>query len=113
MSDVKDTWVMHGVSWEDKSCLHNVEEAIDYINHVGFLPLFRSGIPGFISLEWFPYFANFRRDGYDFDALWDDGKASVKQKRIMDLFMDENADRELLSTEMKQLSGYGGIQGST
>ena len=23
---------------------------------------------GFISLEWLPYFANYRRSGYDFDA---------------------------------------------
>ena len=35
---------------------------------------------GFISREWLPYFLNFRRDGYDFDALWEDGKASYKQK---------------------------------
>ena len=28
---------------------------------------------------------NFRRDGYDFDALWDDEKASFRQKKIMDL----------------------------
>ena len=27
---------------------------------------------GFISREWLPYFVNHRRDGYDFDALWDD-----------------------------------------
>ena len=28
---------------------------------------------GFVSLEWLPVFANWRRDGYDFDARWDDG----------------------------------------
>ena len=28
---------------------------------------------GFVSREWIPDFANFRRDGYDFDARWDDG----------------------------------------
>mgnify|MGYP000584611069 CR=1 FL=1 len=27
---------------------------------------------GFISKKWFPYFANYRRAGYDFDARWDD-----------------------------------------
>ena len=31
---------------------------------------------GFVSREWIPDFANFRRDGYDFAARWDDGLAS-------------------------------------
>ena len=34
---------------------------------------------GFIVKEWIPYFSNYRRDGYDFDALWDDGKASIER----------------------------------
>ena len=34
------TWVMHGVSWDDPECIHTVDEAIAYINMVGFLPLF-------------------------------------------------------------------------
>ena len=59
---------------------------------------------GFISKKWFPYFANVRRDGYDFDALWDDGKASIRQKKIMDLFDD---DTRLFSYEVKQLAGFG------
>ena len=62
---------------------------------------------GFISLEWLPVFANCRRDGYDFDALWDDEKASIKSKKIMDLFAEEFADRELYSFEVKKLAGYG------
>ncbi|MCM1342459.1 MAG: hypothetical protein NC246_01370 [Muribaculaceae bacterium] len=62
---------------------------------------------GFISREWFPYFANYRREGYDFDALWDDEKASMRQKKIMDLFADENADAELYSFEVKQNAGFG------
>ena len=41
---------------------------------------------GFISKEWFPYFANYRRDGYDFDARWEDGLASMRCKKIMDEF---------------------------
>lgn len=59
---------------------------------------------GFISREWFPSFANFRRDGYDFDALWDDEKASMRCKKIMDCF---SAGRELYSNELKQLAGFG------
>ena len=27
---------------------------------------------GFISKAWFPHFANWRRDGYDFDSRWED-----------------------------------------
>lgn len=62
---------------------------------------------GFISREWLPYFLNFRRDGYDFDALWEDGKASYKQKRIMDLYAEELQDREYYSNELKQTAGFG------
>ena len=60
---------------------------------------------GFISKKWFPYFANMRRDGYDFDALWDDGKASLRQKKIMDLFEEEST--KLFSFEIKQNAGFG------
>lgn len=62
---------------------------------------------GFISKEWLPYFVNYRRDGYDFDALWDDEKASIRQKKIMDLFAEDNADKELYSFEVKQKAGFG------
>ena len=62
---------------------------------------------GFISREWLPYFVNYRRDGYDFDARWDDEKASIRQKKIMDLFADENAEAELYSFEIKQKAGFG------
>ncbi|MCR5584254.1 MAG: hypothetical protein K6F63_02315 [Lachnospiraceae bacterium] len=152
MGNENGTWIMYGVSRDDPECLHTPEEAIEYINKVGFLPLFRNEIPGFsleertvpedwwsgdfkidpwewrktisdskkvaygkffdkkagfVSLEWLPYFVNFRRDGYDFDALWDDGKASAKQKMIMNLFMEENEDAELFSYEIKDKAGFG------
>ena len=32
---------MYGVEWDDPECLHTVDEAIEYINKIGFLPLFR------------------------------------------------------------------------
>ena len=149
MPNENGTWIMYGVEWDDPECLHSVEDASDYINEVGFLPLFKNDIPGFsieertvpeywwcgdervdpwewreliarsgkvaygkffekkagfISKEWLPYFANFRRDGYDFDALWDDGKANRRQKKIMDLFEEEE---ELYSNEMKAKGGFG------
>ena len=145
MANESGTWIMYGVSEDDPECIHTVEQAMEYINEIGFLPLFKNEIPGFsleertvpeywwsgdierdpwewreiiagtgrvaygkffdkkagfISKEWFPYFANYRRDGYDFDALWDDEKASMKQKKIMDLFAEENADAELYSFEV-------------
>jgi hypothetical protein len=149
MANESGTWIMYGVSWDDPECIHTVEEAIFYINKIGFLPLFKNDIPGFsleertvpdywwsgdvekdpwewreiiarsgqvaygkffdkkagfISKEWFPYFANYRRDGYDFDALWDDEKASMRQKKIMDLFENEE---ELYSFEVKKRAGFG------
>ena len=59
---------------------------------------------GFISLKWLPYFVNFRRDGYDFDSRWEDGKATSRQKLIMELFME---GQELFSYEAKRMAGFG------
>ncbi len=149
MGNESGTWIMYGVDWNDPECIHTVQEAIDYINEVGFLPLFKNDIPGFsleertvpgywwcgdpkvdpwewreiiarsgevaygkffekkagfISKKWLPYFANLRRDGYDFDALWDDEKASRRQKKVMDLF---EIDEEIFSNEIKARAGFG------
>ena len=46
---------------------------------------------GFIHKDWFPVFANYRRNGYDFDALYDDGLAPYKWKNTMDLFSLDDA----------------------
>ena len=62
---------------------------------------------GFISKKWLPVFANYRRDGYDFDALYEDGKAPYKQKLIMDHFMEDKSEAEILSNELKQMAGFG------
>ena len=43
---------------------------------------------GFISKEWFPYFVNARRNGYDFDAAWEDGLMQRRYKAIMDICED-------------------------
>lgn len=61
---------------------------------------------GFIAKEWLPFFANYRRDGYDFDARWEDEKASGKQKKVMDLF-DTADEPERYSNEIKRLAGFG------
>lgn len=64
---------------------------------------------GFISMEWLPAFANFRRDGYDFDARWDDGLANIRHKRIMDCFEKGSGDgiKEYTGLQLKQLAGFG------
>jgi len=59
---------------------------------------------GFISLKWLPDFANWRRDGYDFDARWEDAKAPFRQKRIMDLFANGG---EMYSFDVRRLAGFG------
>ena len=59
---------------------------------------------GFISRSWLPYFANLRRDGYDFDARWEDELASYRQKKIMDFF---DGNQEYYSVELKQKAGFG------
>lgn len=64
----------------------------------------------FISREWFPDFANYRRDGYDFDARFDDGLASYKDRTLYEL-IEKNGP--ILSKELKRLGNYkkGGTKG--
>lgn len=140
---------MAGLDWNDPLRIRTVQEMINYINQVGFLPLFANELPGFsaedhvcpqcwwtgdpeqdpwlwreliarsgqvaygkffknragfISRKWFPVFANYRRDGYDFDARFDDELASARSKKIMDLFEDND---ELYSFEVKKKAGFG------
>lgn len=77
---------------------------------------------GFISKKWFPYFANYRRNGYDFDALYEDGKAGFREKLLMDLFIPSDTNmwdvkldsleelgrsEYLYTNEMKEKAGFG------
>ena len=57
----------------------------------------------FVSLPWFRELANYRRDGYDFDARYDDGLASRKDKDLFDL-IDANAPA--LSRTIKAIGNY-------
>lgn len=141
-------WIMRGIPENDPRCIRSAAALIEYVDSVGFLPLFKNTLPdfsveertapeywwtgdardpwswreeiarsrklvygklfehkaGFISLRWLPYFVNARRDGYDFDARWDDGLASFRQKKIMDLFETHDS---LFSFEIKDLAGFG------
>ncbi len=150
---------MAGLDWNDPYRIRSWQELVNWVNEVGFLPLFANevigfsaeehvsplfwwtgdpeqdpwvwreiiaadhqvaygkffgGRAGFISLAWLPYFANFRRDGYDFDAKWEDGLANRREKKIMDLLTDRDPDgdmsfpdRHILSTELKKKAGFG------
>lgn len=69
---------------------------------------------GFISVEWLPYFVNYRRMGYDFDSRWEDGLASGREKKIMELLTGTDEDgnltfseEQILSTELKKKAGFG------
>lgn len=149
MGNENGEWILYGVSENDPGRIKSVDELIEYVDKVGFLPLFKNEIPGFsveehtaakywwsgdeardpwewralaarsgkvaygkffgkkagfVSLAWLPRFANCRRDGYDFDALFDDGKAKDKERKLMRLF--ENGG-EYFSYEAKELAGFG------
>ena len=113
----------------DEWIFQTVEDCENYINEVGFLPLFASeefpggsvqertkpwvwwtgneksdpwlwreqiaargkiaygkffhGRAGFVSREWFPYLANYRRFGYDYDSRWDEGLATNRSRKEM------------------------------
>ena len=64
----------------------------------------------FISRDWFADFANYRRDGYDFDARWDDGLAYRGDKDLYELL---NRYAPILSKHLKNLGDYrkGGKSG--
>ena len=141
-------WIMKGASPRSKGLIRNIDGLTEYVNRVGFLPLFSNDIEGFsaeehadarywwtgnaerdpwewrvqaaqgreivygklfggkagfISLEWRPYFANLRRDGYDFDSLYEEGLAKAREKAIMELFTRQES---LFSYEIKAMAGF-------
>ena len=65
---------------------------------------------GLVSREWYPDLANYRRNGYDFDARYEDGLASHKEKRVIDVLLREGPT---LSKDLKRLAGFGsgGLKG--
>ena len=64
---------------------------------------FLGGKAVFISREWFPDFANWRRDGYDFDARFEDELASYQDKYLFEL---TDAMAPVLSKDLKKAGGY-------
>ena len=52
MSVENGVWIMKGVDWKHPQCIHSVEELEDYVNEIGFLPLFGNEVVGFSAEEW-------------------------------------------------------------
>lgn len=146
--------VPQGLRRIDPKCIRTPEELVEYIDEVGFLPLFKTkvtgfsaeeftvsddwwtgtpndpwiwrekiaaehsvaygkffgGRAGFISKKWFPVFSAYRRNGYDFDSLYEDGLAPRRSKLIMDVLETESP---LPSIILKNRSGFvkGGEKG--
>ena len=63
-----------------------------------------AGKAGFCSREYYPDLANYRRDGYDFDARYEDGLANHRDKQIIDALTREGS---LLTRELRRASGVG------
>ncbi len=145
-------WIMAGIDYDNPKCIHSPDELLSVINDIGFLPLFKTEVPGFsveeltysdhwwsknkdidpwiwreklvrdnsvvygrffnnkagfISRKWFPHFVNYRRNGYDFDALCEDKCIKYQLKDIINTlhpYMGEY--RQLFTYEIKSLTGY-------
>ena len=116
-------WYLSGCRKDDPTRLRTAGDIVEQVKRDGFLPLFASAIPGFfaeddeidygkffdrkagfISKAWFPVFANFRRDGYDYEGMYEDGKLNGRAKKILDaLQLDEDAaGLEMMSGELRK-----------
>ena len=47
MSVENGEWIMHGMQWEDPDRIRSCAQLMDWINDIGFLPLFKNEIDGF------------------------------------------------------------------
>ena len=145
------------MTYSDDFKINSMQDLMDLIDKMGFVPFFANDIPGFsieehigpgkwytdgdngfwpawewkgpiiremrcaygkffknkavyISDKWFPDFANYRRNGYDFDSRYEDGLAAHKDKELFEL-IDANAP--VRSKLLKKIGGYtdGGKKG--
>ena len=83
-----DTWAWKGPVIRATGCAYGkfFEKKSTYVNREVFLDL-----------------ANYRRDGYDFDARYDDGLAKFQDKQLYDLI---DAHAPVLSKELRVTGGY-------
>ncbi|MBQ4088453.1 MAG: hypothetical protein IJC56_01045 [Clostridia bacterium] len=63
-----------------------------------------NGKYGFVSMDIYPHLANYRRDGYDFDARVDDGLVRDSEKRLYELI---DGGLHLSSALRKAFAGKG------
>lgn len=65
---------------------------------------------GFVSADWFADFANYRRNGYDFDSLCDEGLAEYNEEQMFNRIAQQGA---VLSKKLKRDLDYrkGGKSG--
>ena len=149
MVEIDGKWIMEGLDRNDVGRIKSSSELTEFINDLGFLPLFKNSVTGFsveemtaaqgwfggilgedpwawreviaeegqlaygklfanragfISREWYPIFAAYRRNGYDFDSRYEDGLASYRAKKIMDVLEQTEV---LPSNELKMTAGFG------
>ncbi len=101
---VPECWFVDGVDgpWEWKGPLAKSGKCV--------YGKFFGGKAGFISLAWLPDFVNYRRDGYDFDARYEDGLAPRKDKELYDTVAESGI---ILSKQLKDHCNYrkGGNKG--
>lgn len=159
MKEENGMFIMNGLSWNNPLRIRTWEELVNWINEIGFIPLFENEIEGFsveehvssnfwwtgnkendpwewreiiasshevaygkffdkkagfISKKWLPVFANYRRNGYDFDSAWIDSMINRREKLIMDVLTDTDSDgdviwtnKNILSTDLKKAAGFG------
>ena len=69
---------------------------------------FAGGRAAFVSLPLYCALANYRRDGYDFDARYEDGLARHRDKQVFDVLWEHGS---LLSSELSRLCAGSGSRG--
>ena len=62
----------------------------------------------YISVEWFPDFANYRRDGYDFEGFYEEGFARSQDKKLIEAL---NRIGPVVTKALKREAGYAGKDG--
>lgn len=68
-----------------------------------------NGRAGFVSKKWFPKFANYRRDGYDFDSRWEEGLETPRNQAIMECVQKSPM---IMTSEIKKQVGKTGFEGA-
>lgn len=51
MAEENGAWTMRGLDWDDPARIQSWQELIDWVDEVGFLPLFRNEADGFSTEE--------------------------------------------------------------